>query len=50
VQDAAVAQVLDLDRRVHARLDLELLLVAFVGGGLDGQLGARLQVGEAGMS
>src|ERR671910_587195 len=40
LQDAAVAQVLDLDRRVHAGLDLELFGLAVVARSPDGQLGA----------
>ena len=38
LQDAAVPQVLDLDRGVHTRLDRELLLLAVVRCDLDGQL------------
>src|SRR5918995_503735 len=40
LQDAAVAQVLDLDRRVHAGPDLELFGLAVVARSPDGQLGA----------
>src|ERR671916_1023852 len=47
LEDAAVTQVLDLDGRVHARLDLELLLLAVVARRLHGQLGAGRDAGEA---
>src|ERR671915_2456234 len=47
LQDAAVAEVLDLDRGVHARLHLELLRFAFVARDLDGQLLARLETRKA---
>src|ERR687898_2350291 len=47
LQDAAVTEVLDLDRGVHAGLYPELLLFAFVARDLHGQLHARLEAGEA---
>src|SRR5215203_5683098 len=47
LQDAAITEVLDLDRGVHAGLYRELLLFAFVAGDLDGQLFARLEAGKA---
>src|SRR5688572_11307182 len=47
LQDAAVTEVLDLDRGVHARFHLELLLFAFVARDLDGQLLARLEARKA---
>src|ERR671912_749667 len=47
LEDAAVTEVLDFDRGVHARLDLELFALAFVASSLHGQLLAGLEVGEA---
>src|ERR671916_2055680 len=47
LEDAAVTQVLDLDRRIHARPDPELLRLAFVARCPDGQLGAGRDAGEA---
>src|SRR5215210_7510302 len=47
-QDATVTEVIDLDRGVHARFHLELLLFAFVARCFHGQLFARLEAGEAG--
>src|ERR671933_2833717 len=46
LEDAAVPEVLDLHGRVHARLDLELLL-AFLTGGLDRQLRTGREVRNA---
>src|ERR671913_1793777 len=46
LQDAAVTEVLDLDRGIHAHLYLELL--HFVARDLHGQLLARLEAGETG--
>src|ERR671912_1768358 len=46
LQDAAVTEVLDLDRGVHAGLYPELLLFAFVARDLHGQLHARLEASE----
>src|ERR687894_112430 len=48
LQDTAVTQVLDLDRRIHARPDPELLRLAIVARCPDGQLGAGRDAGEAG--
>src|SRR5918997_4650627 len=47
LEDTAVAQVLDLDRRVHPRLDPELLRLAFVARRPDGQLGAGRDASDA---
>jgi hypothetical protein len=47
LEDAAVPEVLDLDRRVDAGLDLELLRIAVLAGGPDDQLCARRKADEA---
>src|SRR5215213_8147730 len=48
LQDAAVTEVLDLDRGVHPRLYRKPLLFAIVARDLHSQLLARLEFGEAG--